>query len=265
MSDTVPLRTRLTEFFGIEQPVLLAPMALVSGGRLAAAVTGAGGLGLLGGGYGDPEWLQREFDNADSARIGCGFITWSLAGNPRALDIALAHQPAAIMLSFGDLRPFADRIHAAGVPLIAQVQNLDQARRAVDAGAEVIVAQGSEAGGHGMSGRTTFTLVPEVVDFVAERSPDTLVAAAGGVVDGRGLAAALALAPTARSWVAGCGRRRRHWCHRVRSGGPSRPVATTPCAPGSMTLCAASIGPPDTTRGRWATRSSPPGTVANPS
>lgn len=193
MSDTVPLRTRLTEFFGIEQPVLLAPMALVSGGRLAAAVTGAGGLGLLGGGYGDPEWLQREFDNANSARIGCGFITWSLAGNPRALDLALAHQPAAIMLSFGDLRPFADRIHAAGVPLIAQVQNLDQARRAVDAGAEVIVAQGSEAGGHGMSGRTTFTLVPEVVDFVAERSPDTLVAAAGGVVDGRGLAAALAL------------------------------------------------------------------------
>ncbi|BCP10377.1 hypothetical protein MINTM020_24750 [Mycobacterium paraintracellulare] len=93
MSDIVPLRTRLTEFFGIEQPVLLAPMALVSGGRLAAAVTGAGGLGLLGGGYGDPEWLQREFDNADSARIGCGFITWSLAGNPRALDIALAHQP----------------------------------------------------------------------------------------------------------------------------------------------------------------------------
>ncbi|WP_394339668.1 nitronate monooxygenase, partial [Mycobacterium intracellulare] len=54
----MPLRTRLTEFFGIEQPVLLAPMALVSGGRLAAAVTGAGGLGLLGGGYGDPEWLQ---------------------------------------------------------------------------------------------------------------------------------------------------------------------------------------------------------------
>lgn len=187
------LPTRLTAFFGIEHPVLLAPMALVSGGRLAAAVTGAGGLGLLGGGYGDAEWLRREFDHADEARIGCGFITWSLARDPRALDLALARRPATIMLSFGDLRPFADRIHAAGVPLTAQVQNLEQARRAVDVGAEVIVAQGSEAGGHGMSGRSTFTLVPDVVDLVAERSPDTLVAAAGGVADGRGLAAALAL------------------------------------------------------------------------
>ncbi|BBY10088.1 NAD(P)H-dependent flavin oxidoreductase [Mycobacterium marseillense] len=189
----MPLPTRLTEFFDIEHPVLLAPMALVSGGRLAAAVTRAGGLGLLGGGYGDAEWVQREFDRANGARIGCGFITWSLARNPHVLDLALDRQPATIMLSFGDLRPFADRIHAAGVPLTAQVQNLDQARRAVDAGAEVIVAQGSEAGGHGMRGRATFTLVPDVVDLVAERSPGTLVAAAGGVGDGRGLAAALAL------------------------------------------------------------------------
>lgn len=109
------------------------------------------------------------------------------------LDLALDRGPAAVMLSFGELAPFADRIHAAGVPLIAQVQNLDQARRALDAGAEVIVAQGCEAGGHGMSVRSTFTLVPDVVDVVADRSPATLVAAAGGVGDGRGLAAALAL------------------------------------------------------------------------
>ncbi|OBE97236.1 nitronate monooxygenase family protein [Mycobacterium sp. 852002-10029_SCH5224772] len=189
----MPLQTRLTEFFGIEHPVLLAPMALVSGGRLAAAVTAAGGLGLIGGGYGDAAWLRREFDNADGARVGCGFITWSLARNPGVLDIALARQPATIMLSFGELRPFADRIHGAGVALTAQVQNLDQTRHALDAGAEIIVAQGTEAGGHGVSGRSTFTLVPEVVDLVAERSPDALVVAAGGVGDGRGLAAALAL------------------------------------------------------------------------
>jgi nitronate monooxygenase len=187
------LHTRVTEFFGIEHPILLAPMALVSGGRLAAAVTSAGGLGLIGGGYGDARWLEREFDHAGAARVGCGFITWSLARDPGVLDIALARQPATVMLSFGDVRPFADRIHGAGVALTAQVQNLDQTRRAVDAGAKVIVAQGSEAGGHGMSGRSTFTLVPEVVDLVAERSPDTLVVAAGGVGDGRGLAAALAL------------------------------------------------------------------------
>ena len=166
---------------------------MVSGGRLAAAVTSAGGLGLIGGGYGDSEWLQREFDLAEGTRVGCGFITWSLARKPDLLDETLERQPATIMLSFGDLQPFADRIHAAGVPLIAQVQTLDHARQALDAGAEILVAQGGEAGGHGMSVRSTFTLVPDVVDLAAERSPETLVLAAGGVADGRGLAAALAL------------------------------------------------------------------------
>ena len=190
---TVTLTTRLTEFFGIEHPILLAPMAMISGGRLAAAVTAAGGLGLIGGGYGDAEWLHREFDRADGTKIGCGFITWSLARKPELLDEALARQPATIMLSFGDVRPFADRIRAAGVPHTAQVQNLDHARQALDAGADVVVAQGDEAGGHGMTARSTFTLVPDVVDLVAERSPGTLVVAAGGVTDGRGLAAALAL------------------------------------------------------------------------
>lgn len=187
------LSSRLTEFFGIEHPILLAPMAMVSGGRLAAAVTSAGGLGLIGGGYGNADWLRREFDEADRAKVGCGFITWSLARKPELLDQVLERQPAAIMLSFGDIRPFAGRLHAAGVPLIAQVQNLDHARQAVAAGAEIIVAQGGEAGGHGMTVRSTFTLVPEVVDLVAARSPETLVVAAGGVADGRGLAAALAL------------------------------------------------------------------------
>ncbi|OBF78467.1 oxidoreductase [Mycobacterium sp. 852002-51613_SCH5001154] len=187
------LDTRLTESFGIQHPIVLAPMAMISGGRLAAAVTSAGGLGLIGGGYGDAEWLRREFDRADGADVGCGFITWSLARQPELLDEALARRPAAIMLSFGDLQPFADRIRAAGVPLIAQAQTLDHARQALDAGADVVVAQGGEAGGHGMTVRSTFTLVPDVVDLAAERAPDTLVLAAGGVTDGRGLAAALAL------------------------------------------------------------------------
>jgi len=187
------MKTRLTEFFGIEHPIVSAPMAGISGGRLAAAVTSAGALGLLGGGYGDSDWLNREFGLAEGARVGCGFITWSLARQPELLDEALDQQPATIMLSFGDLRPFADRIHAAGVPLIAQVQTLDHARQALDAGAEILVAQGGEAGGHGMTVRSTFTLVPDVVDLAADRAPETLVLAAGGVADGRGLAAALAL------------------------------------------------------------------------
>ena len=111
------LHTRLTDYFGIENPILLAPMAEVSGGRLAAAVTAAGGLGLIGGGYGDADWLQRQFDEAQGARVGVGFITWSLARTPELLDIALARRPATVMLSFGDPREFADRIHRANVPL----------------------------------------------------------------------------------------------------------------------------------------------------
>lgn len=187
------MKTRLTEFFGIEHPIISAPMALASGGKLAAAVTSAGGLGLIGGGYGDSVWLEREFGVADEVRVGCGFITWSLARTPELLDETLARQPAAVMLSFGELQPFAERIHAAGIPLIAQVQTLEQARHALDAGAQIVVAQGGEAGGHGMTVRSTFTLVPDVVDLAAQRAPDTLVLAAGGVADGRGLAAALML------------------------------------------------------------------------
>ncbi|MCV7195174.1 NAD(P)H-dependent flavin oxidoreductase [Mycobacterium angelicum] len=187
------LKTRLTDFFGIRHPILLAPMAQVSGGRLAAAVTAAGGLGLIGGGYGEAEWLHTQIGESSGARVGYGFITWSLARNPELLDTVLAQNPATIMLSFGELRTFADRIRQAGVPLTAQVQTVDQARQAVQAGAEVIVAQGGEAGGHGMSSRSTFTLVPEIVDLVAADRPDALVVAAGGVADGRGLAAALAL------------------------------------------------------------------------
>ncbi|MBV8509263.1 MAG: nitronate monooxygenase [Xanthobacteraceae bacterium] len=182
------IQNRLTQTLGIELPVLLAPMDLVSGGRLAAAVTQAGGLGLLGGGYGDGDWLDREWQRAGNARIGCGFITWSLAKRPQVLERALAHRPAAIMLSFGDPRPFASAIRDAGARLICQVQTVSQAGDAIEAGADVIVAQGTEAGGHGMS-EPLFALLPQVVDAY----PDALVVAAGGIADGRGMAAALML------------------------------------------------------------------------
>lgn len=186
------IRTRLTERFGLRHPVISAPMAYAAGGRLAAAVSAAGGLGLIGGGYADPRWVEREFVEAGNAAVGCGFITWSLERTPEALDAALAHAPRALFLSFGDPAPFAERIDAAGVPLICQVQSLDDARAALDAGAAVIAAQGTEAGGHGAR-RATMTIVPEVADLLAARAPEVLLCAAGGVGDGRGLAAALAL------------------------------------------------------------------------
>jgi nitronate monooxygenase len=130
--------------------------------------------------------------------LGCGFITWRLDKDASALDALLdqAHRPAAIMLSFGDPRPYRARLQAAGVPLICQVQSLAQIPWAVEAGAAVLVVQGMEAGGHGMNaqlGRGTFALVPEAADWLAAHAPQTLLLAAGGVADGRGLAAALAL------------------------------------------------------------------------
>jgi nitronate monooxygenase len=186
------LKTRLTDKLGIEHPILLAPMGVIAGGRLAAAVSNAGGLGIIGGGYGDADWLERQFAAAGSARVGCGFITWSMARDPTLLDQVLAKQPAALMLSFGAIEPHASRIKAQGVPLICQVQGMKYLREAVDAGADIIVAEGCEAGGH--SGyRGVFTLVPEAADYLATHSPETVLVAAGGVGDGRGLAAALML------------------------------------------------------------------------
>src|SRR3954471_10101605 len=189
---SMQLRTRLTERFEIEHPIISAPMGMVAGGRLAAAVSNAGGLGLIGGGYGDGGWLEREFSAAGNAKVGCGFITWSLAQRPELLDQVLSRQPAAVMLSFGPVAAFAAQIRQSGVPVICQVQSMAHAREAVDAGAEVIVAQGGEAGGHSGS-RSTFTLVSEVAQYLADAAPDTLLVAAGGVADGRSLAAALML------------------------------------------------------------------------
>jgi nitronate monooxygenase len=180
------IQNRLTRTLGIEHPILLAPMDIISGGKLAAAVSHAGGFGLLGGGYGDDGWIEKEWAAAGNARIGCGFITWSMAKRPGLLDGVLARRPAAVMLSFGDPRPFAHAIRASGAKLICQVQKLAQAHEAVEAGADVIVAQGTEAGGHGQS-QPLFTLLPQVVDAC----PDIPVVAAGGIADGRGVAAAM--------------------------------------------------------------------------
>lgn len=186
------LRTRLTEALDLVHPVISAPMAGFAGGHLAGAVTAAGGLGLIGGGLAEEAWLREQFSLAGNQPVGCGFITWALRRTPEMLDIALAHKPRAIFLSFGDPEPFAASIKAADVTLICQVQTLADARRAIDVGADVVVAQGAEAGGHG-DRRATLTLVPEVADLLSARSPGTLLCAAGGIADGRGLVAALAL------------------------------------------------------------------------
>jgi len=190
------ISTRLTERFGIQHPIICAPMAYVTGGALAAAVSRTGGLGIVGGGYadtvgGEPD-LETELAQAKSGKFGVGFITWALERAPKMLTKALNYSPFCVFLSFGDPSPFAAEIAEARAVLTCQVQFLSQIEVAVKAGAAAVVVQGTEAGGHGVS-RSTFPFVPEAADYLKEHSPETLLLAAGGIADGRGLAAALML------------------------------------------------------------------------
>ena len=191
MMAAMALSTAFTEFFSLQHPIALAPMGGSAGGALAAAVSNGGGLGLLGGGNGDLGWLARELpivaDGTDKP-WGVGFQSWAI--DVGTVERVLSQNPRAVTLSFGDPSAFAGPIRQAGAALIIQVTDLEEARQAVDLGADVIVAQGTEGGGHGARrGRSTLPFVPVVVDLAAP----TPVLAAGGIADGRGVAAALAL------------------------------------------------------------------------
>ncbi len=192
------LRTALTDRFGLEVPVVGAPMAYVGGGALAAAVSGAGGLGMVGVGGSTPvEAVREEGARAAAAGrpFGVGLMAWALESRPELFDAALAAGPSLVSVSFGDYRPWVARLRDAGVASATQVGDTAEARAAVDAGVDVVVARGSEAGGHGRDRVATLPLLEAVLDLV--ESP---VLAAGGVASGRGLAAALA-AGAAGAWV----------------------------------------------------------------
>ena len=141
-AEDATIRTRLTDRFGIRHPILCAPMALITGGALAAAVSDAGGLGIVGGGYagtlgGEPD-LEGELTRAKPAKVGVGFITWALEKAPRMLTKALKYSPFCVFLSFGDPRPFAAEVREAGALLICQVQLLSQIDIALEAGAAAV-------------------------------------------------------------------------------------------------------------------------------
>ena len=184
-------KTRFTELLNLSYPVMSAPMSNHSGGQLAAAVSKAGGLGTFGGTNDlGPDWFREQLAGIRSETdrpFGVGFITQLIGLDPTSFEIALEEGVPVVIFSFTDPQPWLGRAKAAGAITICQVQSLDLAKMAVDAGADVLLAQGNEAGGHTGS----MNLLPLLVDLV-ERYPDVPVLAAGGITTGRALAAVLA-------------------------------------------------------------------------
>ena len=186
------LRTRLTDTLQIEHPVMLAGMGGVSYSTLAAAVSEAGGFGCLGASTMGHAQMNAEIAatrGATAKPFGVDLLTAAPQDMAaKVLDIAKGGA-TAFVAGLGVPREVVDLCHQHGLVVVNMCGKVRHAVAAVEAGCDLVVAQGTEAGGH--TGKVaTFALVPQVVDAVGDRVP---VVAAGGIVDGRGLAAALAL------------------------------------------------------------------------
>lgn len=166
-------------------------MAGVAQPELCAAVAEAGGIGTVAMAGASPVEVTDRVAATQaltSRPFSANYIAWLIEKDSSPLDAALDAGVSSITLSFGDPAPYVDRVHQAGALLLCQVQTVEAARRAAELGADVIIAQGNEAGGH--TGVTPLLpLLPQVVDAVG----GIPVLAAGGIGDGRGLAAVLAL------------------------------------------------------------------------
>lgn len=195
----VRVRTWLTERFGLTVPVVGAPMANVGGGALTAAISAAGGLGMLGAGSAQPaDWIRAEGEIAAASGkpYGVGLMAWAVADRPAQLEAVLDLRPALVSVSFGDFVPYVEPLKSAGIVVATQAGTVADARQAVDAGVDVVVARGAEAGGHGRNEVATLPLLEAVLDIVG----DLPVLAAGGISGPRGLSAVLA-AGAAGAWV----------------------------------------------------------------
>jgi len=191
------ISTWLTDTFDLTVPVVSAPMAGVSGGALAGAVSSAGALGTIGFAIGKAEELTAETEivKATGKPFGIGLLAWLADHQPELLDVALATGPSLVSVSFGECAPYLQRVRDAGVVAATQVGTVEEARKAVDMGVDVVVARGGEGGGHGRDAVATLPLLQGVLDAV-----DVPVLAAGGVATARGLAAVIA-AGAAGAWV----------------------------------------------------------------
>jgi enoyl-[acyl-carrier protein] reductase II len=186
------MRTRLTDVLGVEHPVMLAGMGGVSYSRLVAAVSEAGGFGCMGASTMESKEMVDEIRavrQLTDKPFGVDLLT---AMPDRLLDdvAALIREGAAVFAAgLGVPRDVIELCHESNVLVLSMCGKVRHATAAVEAGCDIVVAQGTEAGGH--TGQVaTMALVPQVVDAVGKRVP---VVAAGGIFDGRGLAAALAL------------------------------------------------------------------------
>jgi nitronate monooxygenase len=179
-------------------PLIGAPMAGPGGGRLAHAVSAAGGLGMIGVNHTrTPEWIrdQAGIAGADGTAYGVGLMAWALEADPAQLDAVVGLRPALVSVSFGSYAEPVRRLREAGITTATQVGSLADLAAAEAAGVDVVVARGGEGGGHGRDAMATLPLL----QLVLERT-DRPVYAAGGILNHRGLAAVLA-AGAAGAWV----------------------------------------------------------------
>ena len=190
------LRTALCDRLGIEVPILCAPMGFVTGPELAAAVSNAGGLGIMSFSRNPPDALRLEIRRLRTlTQRPFGVNLLLPAGVEEHVAVCLEERVPLLSLFWGDPSSFVDSAHKAGALVIHQAGSVTESRQAADAGVDIIIAQGVEAGGHVRGETSTLTLVPSVVDAIHP----TPVVASGGIADARGVAAALALGAEAVS------------------------------------------------------------------
>ncbi|WP_328523613.1 NAD(P)H-dependent flavin oxidoreductase [Kribbella sp. NBC_00359] len=173
-------------------------MANVGGGKLTAAISAAGGLGMLGAGSAvAADWIRTEgsIAAASGKPYGIGLMAWSVRERPEHLEAVLELKPALVSLSFGDYAPYVEPLQKAGIVVATQAGTVADAREAVDAGVDVIVARGAEAGGHGRNAVATLPLLQAILELT-----ELPVLAGGGISGPRGLAAVLA-AGAAGAWI----------------------------------------------------------------